>query len=272
MEADGFVYERVVLYRADKVSDLSDELQKEIQNGSIDGVLLYSPRTAVSFVELLDKAKLKNNVKNMVAYGLSAAVASKIKDVAFKEIKIAASPDQEALLQCLSEPKDKPMTAKKDDNKKADPKVIDAKAEDVKVKDAPKADTKKPADKKHASKTPEVKKTDTAKPAEKKDDKKTVEDPVEKALKAKTEEKPKKKGSFKTKLMVASVVILAAAGTGAYYTQDIWVPQAKAKIVEVLKLDTVMAQDTASDEKACCTWPPALKHWKRLKHQLCLSL
>lgn len=227
IEADGFVYERVVLYSAEKVTAFSAPLKKEIFEGKIEGVLLYSPRTAVSFVELLEKDQLKNNVKNMVAYGLSAAVRSKIKDVAFKEIIVALTPDQDALLSCLPNSKDEPMTTKKDDNKKDDPKVIDAKAEDVKVS---RTDEKETA-KKPASKTPQ-----SIKPNEKK----KAEDPVEKALKAKAASLPKKKGSFKAKLLVASVVILAGAGVAGYYTQEMWVPKAKAEIVELLHLDTVV--------------------------------
>ena len=268
LEADGFAYERVVLYSAEKVQDFSDALKDQIRQNHIDGVLLYSPRTAVSFVQLLEKNNLKNCAKNMVAYGLSAAVASKLTGVPFKDVKVAASPDQEALLACLPQSKDETMTVKKEDNKKEDPKVIDAKAEDVKVKDAPqkdapKADAKKAADKKPASKTPEVKKADpkkadakkpdAAKKEEDKKDDKKVEDPVETALKDKPANQPKKKGSFKAKLLVASVVILAAAGTGGYYTQDMWIPKAKAKIVEVLKLEEVMDKGASEEQLAALT-------------------
>lgn len=239
LEKDGFVYERIILYRADKADRLSLTIQKEIRMSLIDGVLLYSPRTGASFVELLEKSGLKNHAKNMVVYGLSAAVRSKIKDVAWKDVKIAASPDQDALLACIQETKDETMTPpkkedpKKMDNKpsdkKTDPNVIDAKAEDVKVEAV-----KKP--------TPR---------GEKKPDAKNPNDPVEKTLKAKVENEPAKKGSFKAKLLVASVVILAAAGTGGYFTQDMWVPKAKAKIVEVLGLDAVMASsDPRIDELA----------------------
>jgi len=237
LEKDGFVYERIVLYRADKAERLSLAVEKEIRMDLIDGVLLYSPRTGTSFVELLEKSDLKNHAKNMVAYGLSAAVGSKIKAVTWKDVKIAASPDQDALLACLQETKDETMTPpKKEDPKKMDskpsdpkldPKVIDGKAENVKVEAV-----KKPAPK-----------------DEKKSDVKGPKDPVEKALKAKVE--PAKKGSFKAKLLVASVVVIAAAGAGAYFTQDMWVPKAKAQIVNVLGLDSVMASnDPRIDELA----------------------
>ncbi len=266
LEADGFAYERVVLYSAEKITDFSAELKNQIKTGRIDGVLLYSPRTAVSFVQLLEKSNLKNCAKSMVAYGLSAAVASKLTGVPFQEVKTAITPDQKALLACLPQSKDEAMTVKKEENKKEDPKVIDAKAEEVKTKDvskdAPKADAKKEADKKTASKTPAVKKADPKKAdpkkpvakkadeAKKPADAKKTDGPVEKALNEKPAEKPKKKGSFKAKLMVASVIIIAGVGVGGYYTQDVWIPKAKAKIVEVLKLDEVMNTGASAEELA----------------------
>jgi len=227
LEQERFVYERVVLYHADKAAQLNEAVAKEIREGKIDGVLLYSPRTAASFVELVAKAGLENYTKNMVAYGLSAAVGSKIKTVTWKDVKIAARPDQDALLACIKKTKDETMTtpkkedASKTDNKtagsKPEPKVIDVKAETVKVEKAKKPSTQMPP-------KPDVKK---------------ATDPVEKALKDKRANGPVKKGSLKTKLLVATAVIVAGVGAGAYFTQDMWVPKAKAQIVDILGLETV---------------------------------
>jgi uroporphyrinogen-III synthase len=229
LEKDGFAYERVVLYHADKTERFSLALEKEIRMGEIDGVLLYSPRTGAAFVELLEKSGLKNNAKNMLAYGLSAAVASKIKDIAWKDIIIAATPDQDALLASIQKTKDETMTipkneeAPKMDSKpsetKPDPKVVDTKVNTVKEDAA-----KKPAPS-----------------PDKKSEVKTPNDPVEKALKTKVENDAPKKGSFKTKLLLAGIVIVAAAGAGSYFTKDIWLPKAKAKIVDVLGLETAVA-------------------------------
>lgn len=239
LEKDGFGYERVVLYRADRLEHLSPVVEKEIQENKIDGVLLYSPRTGAAFVALLVKSNLKKYAKNMVAYGLSAAVGSKIKDCMWKKIIIAPTPDQDALLACIKETKDETMTIpKKDDvkksdtkasDKKTDPKVIDVKAETVKVETL-----KKPAP------------TEIKKPADKP---KPQPDPVEKALKDKAQIKVKKKGSFKTKLLLAGFVIIAGAGAGAYFTQDIWVPKAKAKIVDLLGLQDTLPSASQTDPR-----------------------
>jgi len=243
LEKDGFDFDRAVLYRADKVTQFSDPLKAEIKAGKIDGVLLYSPRTAASFAELIEQDGLKNDIKNMLAYGLSEAVASKIKHLAFKDIKIAATPDQEALLKIIGEPEDEKMTEKKDDKKATDPKVIDVKAEEVKIKetaqksDTPKESTTKPDEK---NKPGEVPKDAKISPK--------TEDPVEKALNAKKNEPVKKKVSFKTKAIAAGVLILAAGGAGAYFTQNMWVPKIKAQIAETLNIETASASAQVSGE------------------------
>jgi len=244
IEKDGFDFARVVLYRSEKTTAFSETLIKDIKAGRIDGVLLYSPRTATSFAELAKKAGVESDLKRMTAYGLSDAVAANIKHLSFKETKVAATPDQDALLCLIAAPGEENMTQdKKDNNKKTDeakkeapkqpdPKVIDAKAEDVKIKDTPsgKQDAK-----------PE------AKPAGAQDktaqdkgvqDKSKAEDPVEKALKSKTDAPAKKGMSFKAKAMVAGVVIIAGAATAAYFTQNIWVPKVKAEIAQVLNIET----------------------------------
>ncbi|SCA56180.1 putative Uroporphyrinogen III synthase HEM4 [Candidatus Terasakiella magnetica] len=241
IEADGFDYERVVLYHADKTTELSTAIKNKISKGEIDAVMLYSPRTAAAFGQLIEKADLVNSLKCIQAYGLSEAVAAKIKHLPFQDIKTAPTPDQEALLGILSDPEDDSMTTdQKDDNKKTDPKP-----EAEKQKEEKATETVKPQEKKEEAKSSDVKKEDTkasntaSKPTEKKKTQipnSKFDDPVQKALKTKPAQ-PKKKGSFKLKALAASVVILAGAGVGAYYTQDMWVPKVKAEIARVLKIE-----------------------------------
>lgn len=204
LEKDGFSYTRVVLYSADKTSDLSATLKQDISAGKIDGVLLYSPRTATAFVELAEKAKIKADLKKVTAYALSQAVADKLKSAGFKGVVTSKSADTDGLLACLP----KPVAAKKED---ADPvKKATASA----AATSPKAPEKKP-------------------------------------------------GSFKAKLLVASVVILAAVGAGAYFTQDQWVPQMKAELADALKInqseDIERFMSTISKRMAALEQQPQVK-------------
>jgi uroporphyrinogen-III synthase len=241
LEKDGFEYQRIVLYSAEATTELSATLKQQITQHTIDAVLLYSPRTASAFVDLVEKAKLKDHLKYMVAYGLSAAVASKLTSAGFKEIKTAKTPDQEALLACLSETKDDLMndTTKKDDPKKTDAKVVDAKADNVKVSPASKA--AEPS--KSGPTKPEAKKAEDKKP----EDKKKADDPVKNAPNG-SKAPAQKKGSFKAKLLVASVVIVATAAVAGHFTQDMWLPQVKAEVAKVLKVDVANPQSQRLDE------------------------
>ncbi|WP_417782886.1 uroporphyrinogen-III synthase [Terasakiella pusilla] len=105
LEKDGFTYARVVLYSADKTTELSLTLKQEIKAGKIDGVLLYSPRTSTAFAELARKGGVQGDLKKMTAYCLSDAVAKNLDGITFKEVKTAKTPDQAALLTLLPEGK-----------------------------------------------------------------------------------------------------------------------------------------------------------------------
>jgi len=207
LEKDGFSYTRVVLYSADKTSDLSATLKQDISAGKIDGVLLYSPRTATAFVELAEKAKIKEDLKKVTAYALSQAVADKLKSAGFKGVVTSKSADTDGLLACLP----KPVAAKKED-------------------------------------TDSVKKA-TASAAS--------------AASASAKAPEKKPGSFKAKLLVASVVILAAVGAGGYFTQDQWVPQVKAELADALKInqseDIERFMSTISKRMAALEQQPQVK-------------
>lgn len=257
---DGFDLVRLALYRSEKVVQLSDEVVAEIKEGRIEGVLLYSPRTAASFVELIKAQRLEKYTKSIVGYGLSAAVASKLEAMDLKAVQTAPTPDQEALLSLLGTVKEEAMTTdKKNETSKSDPKVIEGKAEEVKVTGAVKKDADKKDETKDAKKEP-VKSSATPVSGDKKkdsaskaDDKKTgpavkVEDKTKKDDKAKDAPKAaaptkpaKKKGSLKGKLMAATVLIVVGGAAGAYVTQDIWIPKVKAEIAKALKIETAEA-------------------------------
>lgn len=111
LEKDGFTYARVVLYSADKTTELSLTLKQEIKAGKIDGVLLYSPRTSTAFADLARKGGVQGDLKKMSAYCLSDAVAKNLEGLTFKEVKTAKTPDQAALLSLLPDVKNEKKEA-----------------------------------------------------------------------------------------------------------------------------------------------------------------
>jgi len=98
LEAQGFEVRRQTYYRAAVVRTLPDAARRALLDGALDGVLLFSPRTAQAFAILVDDAGLTDALGELYAYCLSAAVAEVIKDVRWKDVRIAVEPTQAALL------------------------------------------------------------------------------------------------------------------------------------------------------------------------------
>lgn len=96
LEAAGFDARRAVLYEARTVSALSEAAVAALAGGGIDAVLLFSPRTAESFVRLCRRASVA--LERVRALCLSPAVARRAEAALWGEVAVAARPDQDALL------------------------------------------------------------------------------------------------------------------------------------------------------------------------------
>jgi uroporphyrinogen-III synthase len=97
----GFTVRRAVLYEATPVSALSPTAVARLNDGAIDGVLLFSPRTAKSFVRLARESSV--GLTQVRALCLSRAVADRAATAQWRSIEVAARPDQEALLDLIGE-------------------------------------------------------------------------------------------------------------------------------------------------------------------------
>ena len=101
LEAAGDAVRRAVLDAANPVAALSAEAVAALTGGAIDAVLLFSPRTAEWFVRLAAEASLTAALGDIRALCLSAAVAGEAGAVAWREVAVAARPDQAALLALI---------------------------------------------------------------------------------------------------------------------------------------------------------------------------
>ncbi len=102
LTAAGFATRRAVLYEAQPSSALSDAAVAAIAEGRIDAVLLFSPRTAASFVRLAGQASLA--LGRLRALCLSPAVAQHAETAPWGEIAVAARPELDALLALIHGP------------------------------------------------------------------------------------------------------------------------------------------------------------------------
>lgn len=102
LQKAGFKYCRAVLYRAEPVEILPEIARDVLAAGAVDGVLLYSPRTAQAFVRLVQHAGLGDRLSTVSAYCLSQAVADAAQSLHWAAVRVAARPDQDALLDLLA--------------------------------------------------------------------------------------------------------------------------------------------------------------------------
>ena len=98
LEDRGFTLRRRVLYRAEPAERLSEAARAAIAGGGIDAVLFFSPRTAETFVRLLDDAGLSTALADCHAVCLSRAVAEALRTIVWRGIVVAARPKQDELV------------------------------------------------------------------------------------------------------------------------------------------------------------------------------
>jgi len=102
----GYDYRRVVMYTAHQHAELNKDARAAIGEGRIDGVVVYSPRTAVSLVQALRSTNLERNCRAMTAFCLSQAVAEKMTekavDVDWNRVEVSTSPHEDSLVSLVS--------------------------------------------------------------------------------------------------------------------------------------------------------------------------
>jgi len=103
LEAAGFEVCRAVLYRAETAQELPDMVLAGLNDGMIDGVMFFSPRTVRQFVNLLRDAGLETAVASADVFCLSATVAEAADVLNWRSVYVAARPDQDALLRLIDE-------------------------------------------------------------------------------------------------------------------------------------------------------------------------
>lgn len=101
LERHGFEVHRAQLYRSQAVDALPEEARRALNEGVVDAVLFYSPRTAAHFARLVDAAGLELKCRQIIAGCLSRAVADAAAALPFADIRIAETPDQNALITVL---------------------------------------------------------------------------------------------------------------------------------------------------------------------------
>jgi uroporphyrinogen-III synthase len=95
----GIHVDTVVIYRAIADTHLPDEVEAALAARRIDGVLHFSPRTAAAFVTAA--AAVGPTALALPQFCLSAAVAKPLQTAGARDLRIAARPDEAALLELI---------------------------------------------------------------------------------------------------------------------------------------------------------------------------
>jgi len=98
----GFEVRGIVAYEAVEAEALGEEGRRALAAG-VDGVLLFSPRTARRFVQVVQEADLAEACRNAEAVCLSPAVAEAAGGLPWRSVRVAERPDLAALLPLVEE-------------------------------------------------------------------------------------------------------------------------------------------------------------------------
>jgi len=104
LTAHGFMVESITLYEALPVPHLPPIAQESLRDGSLDGVLLFSPRSAKIFSAAVRAANLTQECARLVAFCISAATAEALTPLSFARLAVAGTPNQEAILALIPAP------------------------------------------------------------------------------------------------------------------------------------------------------------------------
>jgi uroporphyrinogen-III synthase len=102
LERFGYKVKRAVIYEAAASRSFPPLVLAELKAGKIDGVLLFSPRTAQIFGGLIRTARLASQVQSIVAFCLAQSVAAALQPLSFGQILVADQPNQAALIDLLA--------------------------------------------------------------------------------------------------------------------------------------------------------------------------
>lgn len=101
LQQDGYDVRRVVLYDAETAIQLPPAVAARFAGKGYDGVLLFSPRTAATFVNLTQAAGIAGGAAVATAYCLSDNVAREAAALSWRDVKVAQSPGEADLVALL---------------------------------------------------------------------------------------------------------------------------------------------------------------------------
>ena len=119
LEECGLDIEERIVYRSHQADSFSQDCIKKLKNKEIDGVLLYSKRTAQAFSDCVERAQLRGVLKSLKVLCISESVLKCVQNYQWGDTYIADTPDGLGMLDLMQrhfkvmEKKDMSATKKK---------------------------------------------------------------------------------------------------------------------------------------------------------------
>jgi uroporphyrinogen-III synthase len=101
LAAKGYRVNTEILYDVVASAALPQDVVSALNDGSLDAALFFSPRSAGVFKDCVLGVGLSQACTRLAAVCISKATAEALTPLSFAEIRIAAQPNQDALLACL---------------------------------------------------------------------------------------------------------------------------------------------------------------------------
>ena len=97
----GYEVRTAILYDVVAFTVLTQDVVNALKNGSLDAALFFSPRSAGVYRDCILGAGLSGACARLIAVCISQAAADALLPLSFREIRVAARPNQDALAACL---------------------------------------------------------------------------------------------------------------------------------------------------------------------------
>jgi len=97
----GFEVKTEILYHARAVSALPQQARSALDGRTLDAVLHFSYRSARTFRDVVTEGGLVEACRDLLMVCISAATAKSLEGFPHRELRVAAAPNQDALLACL---------------------------------------------------------------------------------------------------------------------------------------------------------------------------
>ena len=95
--------EEKIVYKAKYINKFSAKFNNLLLKNQVSGISFYSSQAALTFVNLILKFGLQNQLKNIKAWNLSDQISSVISYLNWKDVLISKNPTQQSMLDLIKE-------------------------------------------------------------------------------------------------------------------------------------------------------------------------